>query len=74
MLLSEWPPLLITLWREQHPKALEQTMLGFSAPNAKPQAVSLFVEDSSKKAAPRTSLESIDIPVAKILVNDGRGG
>ena len=40
--LSEMPPLLLQLWREQHPKGHEQKMLNFSARGPAAQHVSLF--------------------------------
>jgi len=40
--LSEMPPLLLELWREQHPKGHEQTSLGFEAKGTVPMAVPLF--------------------------------
>ena len=43
-LQKEWPPLLRTLWREQHPKAHEQTALNFSSRKAAAKRVPLFPE------------------------------
>lgn len=31
MVLTELPPLLLVLWREQHPKGLKQIILNFKA-------------------------------------------
>jgi len=38
----EWPPLLRVLWREQHPKAHEQTALNFREKKPAAEAFSLF--------------------------------
>lgn len=35
-------PLLLVLWREQHPKGHEQTMLRFDAQRSPEEAVALF--------------------------------
>ena len=40
--LSEMPPLLLRLWREQHPKAHEQRMLDFRGSRPAEIAVPLF--------------------------------
>ena len=40
--LSEMPPLLLELWREQHPRNHEQTVLNFRTPEPAAQAVRLF--------------------------------
>lgn len=47
--VAEMPPLLLALWREQHPYGHEQTMLCFSAltPQAKP--LSLFQTKEEQK-------------------------
>lgn len=42
--LSEMPPLLLQLWREQHPKGHEQKMLNFSTRGPAAQTVPLFEE------------------------------
>lgn len=40
--MKEWPALLLTLWREQHPQGHEQVALNFSKPGALPEDVPLF--------------------------------
>lgn len=40
--VSEMPPLLLQLWREQHPKGHEQRMLNFNVRGPAAQLVSLF--------------------------------
>ncbi len=40
--LSAMPPLLLSLWREQHPRGHEQTLLDFQAKEKLPRDVSLF--------------------------------
>lgn len=44
MVLSEMPKLLLELWREQHPRAHEQTMLDFQVQKPTIQSVRLFSE------------------------------
>jgi hypothetical protein len=44
--LSQMPPLLLQLWREQHPKGHEQTTLDFSGRPALSQRKPLFEEPS----------------------------
>jgi hypothetical protein len=39
------PPLLLILWREQHPEGQEQTFLDFKAPDQTYKAVRLFADD-----------------------------
>jgi hypothetical protein len=39
------PPLLLELWREQHPKGHEQTVLNFKAQREVAWMVPLFAED-----------------------------
>jgi len=39
------PPLLLELWREQHPAGHEQTVLNFSPLAPVPEKVRLFVDD-----------------------------
>lgn len=38
-----WPPLLVQLWREQHPEAHEQLQLNFTLPFRAPVPVPLFM-------------------------------
>jgi len=40
----EWPPLLRLLWREQHPKAHEQTVLNFAEKKPAAKLMPLFEE------------------------------
>jgi len=40
--LAAMPPLLLELWREQHPKGHEQTALDFKRVRALPTPVRLF--------------------------------
>lgn len=43
-LCREWPQLLQTLWREQHPRAHQQTMLDFQKGLRPAKAIPLFPE------------------------------
>jgi hypothetical protein len=43
--LSRMSPLLLELWREQHPNGHEQTMLDFKVRGAAARKVPLFAED-----------------------------
>jgi hypothetical protein len=43
--LSRMSPLLLELWREQHPNGHEQTMLDFKARGTAAQKMPLFAED-----------------------------
>ena len=45
MVLTELPPLLLELWREQHPKGQEQTVLNFRGRTPSAQAVPLAFGD-----------------------------
>lgn len=47
--LSAMPPLLLELWREQHPKAHEQTTLDFRQRLPAPEPVPLFDESGAGK-------------------------
>lgn len=51
--LSEMPPLLLELWREQHPRGHEQTALNFRVATPAAQAIPLFREDPSESSVPR---------------------
>jgi hypothetical protein len=42
--LSQMEPLLLELWREQHPDGHEQTSLDYTASGPAAQAVPLFTE------------------------------
>jgi hypothetical protein len=45
MVLTELPPLLLELWREQHPEGQEQTILDFKARKPVAAAVPLTLMD-----------------------------
>ncbi len=45
--LTELPPLLLELWREQHPDGHEQTVLNFRGRKPVAAAVSLVFSDSN---------------------------
>jgi hypothetical protein len=45
VVLSEMPPLLLELWREQHPHGHEQTTIDFTIPRQAAQAVPLALSD-----------------------------
>ena len=47
VVLSEMPPLLLELWREQHPEGHEQTYLEFRAYGPVAESVPLFDEESA---------------------------
>jgi hypothetical protein len=51
MVLSEMTPLLLELWREQHPEGQEQVMLAFNARGPATQAVPLAFDDPQKETA-----------------------
>jgi hypothetical protein len=42
---NEWPELLRILWREQHPKAKEQTFLDFKTQQGIRETLPLFADD-----------------------------
>jgi hypothetical protein len=46
VVLSELPPLLLILWREQHPEGHEQVMIDFTVKSKPAQSVPLFSEES----------------------------
>jgi 5-methylcytosine-specific restriction endonuclease McrA len=46
VVLSALPPLLLELWREQHPKGHEQTNLVFDVKKPRPQRVPLFEQEA----------------------------
>jgi hypothetical protein len=46
--LSEMPPLLLILWREQHPEGHEQTTLNFKPLKPVPQSDPLFNDDEDR--------------------------
>lgn len=56
--LSVMPPLLLKLWREQHPKGHEQTALNFVLQKPSPVAVPLFDQKQSKEL-PEENLLSV---------------
>ncbi len=43
--LTVWPPLLLELWREQHPYGHEQTLLDFSIRRSSAKPVPLFTAE-----------------------------
>jgi hypothetical protein len=43
--LSEMPPLLLQLWREQHPNRHEQIMIDFTIREPPAEPVALFPEE-----------------------------
>jgi hypothetical protein len=45
VVLTEFPPLLLVLWREQHPTGHEQTYIDFNVREPAAQPVRLFAED-----------------------------
>jgi hypothetical protein len=51
MILAEMTPLLLVLWREQHPEGQEQIMLAFNAPEPAAQAVPLAPDDPQEEIA-----------------------
>jgi hypothetical protein len=53
MVLAEMNPLLLELWREQHPDGQEQVMLGFDAKGPAARAVPLTFDDPQKDTAKR---------------------
>jgi hypothetical protein len=53
MMLSEMTPLLLALWREQHPEGHEQVMLAFDARGPATQAVTLAFDNPQKDTAKR---------------------
>ena len=48
-MLSEMPALLLELWREQHPRGHEQTVLNFASAKRTPQAIRLAFHDEAGK-------------------------
>ena len=56
VVLTEFPPLLMILWREQHPEGHEQTYLDFNVRNPPAQSVPLNFEPDREIGLP------IDIP------------
>ena len=48
VVLTEFPPLLLVLWREQHPEGHEQTYIDFTVRNPSAQSVPLNFEPSQK--------------------------
>jgi len=53
MVLAEMTPLLLELWREQHPAGQEQVMLAFNARGPATQAVPLAFDDPQSETARR---------------------
>ena len=50
--LSEMPPLLLLLWREQHPDGHEQVMIDFTVLEKPAEPVALFPEENGLKIVP----------------------
>jgi hypothetical protein len=50
--LSHMPPLLLELWREQHPRGHEQTVLNFSQPPKAAARVPLFPLQQESLSSP----------------------
>jgi hypothetical protein len=48
VVLTEFPPLLLVLWREQHPEGHEQTYFDFNVRNPPAQRVPLNFEPAQK--------------------------
>jgi hypothetical protein len=46
--MSETSPLLLILWREQHPEGHEQTTLNFNSLRAKPQTDPMFKDEEGR--------------------------
>jgi hypothetical protein len=46
--VSEIPPLLLTLWREQHPEGHEQVMIDFTVREMPAETLPLFEENMTK--------------------------
>ncbi len=55
VVLSEMPPLLLDLWREQHPKGHEQTRLNFRVPEPPARAVPLPYEEDAPEMEPEAA-------------------
>lgn len=53
MVLSEMTPLLLELWREQHPEGHEQIMLAFNASGPAAQAIPLPLDDPQNETSKR---------------------
>ncbi len=49
VVLSQMPPLLLELWREQHPEGHEQTILDFAVKGPIARPVLLFAEERTGK-------------------------
>jgi hypothetical protein len=67
VVLSQMPPLLLELWREQHPLGHEQTALNFRAYFPAAKSVPLFREPALQEASP-TELLSKDLEYVHIQV------
>jgi hypothetical protein len=60
VVLSQMPPLLLELWREQHPLGHEQTAIDFNADFPAAMSTPLFRENRPTEATP-TKLLSKDL-------------
>jgi len=63
VVLSQMPPLLLELWREQHPLGHEQTALDFKTNFPAAKSAPLFRETAPQEATPTK-------PFAKALENN----
>jgi hypothetical protein len=52
VVLTEFPPLLLVLWREQHPEGHEQTYLDFNVRKPPAQSVPLNFEPFAPQDSP----------------------
>jgi hypothetical protein len=57
--LSEMPPLLLQLWREQHPDGQEQVMIDFTVRELPAEPVALFPEEKRARDSDSYSLPAI---------------
>ncbi len=57
-ILTEMPPLLLELWREQHPNGHEQTPLDFKTRGAVARLVPLFSQDREGKSLTNVRVEA----------------
>jgi hypothetical protein len=61
--LSEMPPLLLQLWREQHPDGHEQVMIDFTVREMPAEPVALFPEENRLEEQDRSGSVSLLAPV-----------
>ncbi|WP_064742768.1 HNH endonuclease, partial [Edaphobacter aggregans] len=65
VVLTEFPPLLLVLWREQHPEGHEQTYLDFNVRNPPAQSVPLNCEPAKEDGA----IEAGENPTLTLVAN-----